>query len=137
MLKSTDIPNYLDKIKFLEILKNRFSKNKYNSIISTVKYNKELLELQSSLVDLQNWIQKNDKKVCIVFEGRDAAGKGGAIKRFTQHLNPRTTRVVALSKPTSKEICSNGHLFVVMSAGWTKPPTAGVRLLSTAAPASG
>lgn len=103
MLKSTDIPNYLDKIKFLEILKNRFSKNKYNSIISTVNYNKELLELQSSLVDLQNWIQKNDKKVCIVFEGRDAAGKGGAIKRFTQHLNPRTTRVVALSKPTSKE----------------------------------
>ena len=103
MLKSTDIPNYLDKIKFLEILKNRFSKNKYNSIISTVKYNKELLELQSSLVDLQNWIQKNDKKVCIVFEGRDAAGKGGAIKRFTQHLNPRTTRVVALSKPTRKE----------------------------------
>ena len=45
MLKSTDIPNYLDKIKFLEILKNRFSKNKYNSIITTVKYNKELLEL--------------------------------------------------------------------------------------------
>ena len=45
MLKSTDIPNYLDKIKFLEILKNSFSKNKYNSIITTVKYNKELLEL--------------------------------------------------------------------------------------------
>ena len=73
------------------------------SQVLTVKYNKELLELQSSLVDLQNWIVKNDKKVCVVFEGRDAAGKGGAIKRFTEHLNPRTTRVVALSKPTSKE----------------------------------
>jgi len=103
MLKSSDISNHLNKIKFLEILKNSFSKNKYNSIITTVKYNKELLELQSSLVDLQNWIVKNDKKVCVVFEGRDAAGKGGAIKRFTEHLNPRTTRVVALSKPTSKE----------------------------------
>ena len=103
MLKTNEISTYLDKINFLEILKDRFSKKKYNSIIRTVSYNKELLELQSSLVDLQNWIQKNNKKVCIVFEGRDAAGKGGAIKRFTQHLNPRTTRVVALAKPTTKE----------------------------------
>ena len=103
MLKTSEISAYLDKTNFLEILKDRFSKKKYNSIIRTVSYNKELLELQSSLVDLQNWIQKNNKKVCIVFEGRDAAGKGGAIKRFTQHLNPRTTRVVALAKPTTKE----------------------------------
>jgi len=103
MLKTADVSIHLDKIRFLEILKNKFSAKKYNSILSTVNYSKELLELQSSLVDLQNWIQKNDKKVCIVFEGRDAAGKGGAIKRFTQHLNPRTTRVVALAKPTKKE----------------------------------
>lgn len=84
MLKTSEISTYLDKTNFLEILKDRFSKKKYNSIIRTVSYNKELLELQSSLVDLQNWIQKNNKKVCIVFEGRDAAGKGGAIKRFTR-----------------------------------------------------
>ncbi|MDB9712224.1 polyphosphate kinase 2 [Flavobacteriaceae bacterium] len=103
MLKPVDISNYFNKSHFLEILKNRFSKAKYNSIINTVSYNNQLLELQSSLVDLQNWIYNNNKKVCIIFEGRDAAGKGGAIKRFTQHLNPRTTRVVALAKPTSKE----------------------------------
>ena len=63
MLKTSEISNYLDKTNFLEILKDRFSKKKYNSIIRTVSYNKELLELQSSLVDLQNWIQKNNKKV--------------------------------------------------------------------------
>ena len=113
MLKTADVSNHLDKIRFLEILKNKFSPKKYNSILSTVNYSKELLELQSSLVDLQNWIQKNDKKVCIVFEGRDAAGKGGAIKRFTQHLNPRTTRVVALAKPTKKEIRKN-ILFTIL-----------------------
>ena len=103
MLKTADVSNHLDKIRFLEILKNKFSAKKYNSILSTVNYSKELLELQSSLVDLQNWIQKNDKKVCIVFEGRDAAGKGGNIRRFMEHLNPRSSRLVALNKPTEIE----------------------------------
>ena len=103
MLSSDDLLNFLDKSNFLKILKKRLSKDKYSSIAKTINYNNQLLELQSSLVDLQNWIYKNNKKVCIIFEGRDAAGKGGAIKRFTEHLNPRITRVVALPKPTDKE----------------------------------
>ena len=103
MLSSDDLLNFLDKSNFLKILKKRLSKDKYSSIAKTINYNSQLLELQSSLVDLQNWIYKNNKKVCIIFEGRDAAGKGGAIKRFTEHLNPRITRVVALPKPTDKE----------------------------------
>ena len=52
---------------------------------------------------LQRWIKKTGHRVAMVFEGRDAAGKGGTIKRFTEHLNPRTARVVALEKPTEKE----------------------------------
>ena len=55
------------------------------------------------MVNLQNWIKKNNKRVCVIFEGRDAAGKGGAIKRFIEHLNPRYSRVVALSEPTQEE----------------------------------
>ena len=103
MLNSEDVSTFFDKSDFLKILKNKLSKRKYNFITNNVNYNNQLLDLQSSLVDLQNWIYSNNKKVCIIFEGRDAAGKGGAIKRFTEHLNPRTTRVVALSKPTNKE----------------------------------
>ena len=102
MLSSDDLLNFLDKSNFLKILKKRLSKDKYSSIAKTINYNNQLLELQSSLVDLQNWIYKNNKKVCIIFEGRDAAGKGGAIKRFTEHLNPRITRVVALPNPTER-----------------------------------
>lgn len=67
-------------------------------------YNKQLNELQVQLVKLQHWVKKNNKRVAVIFEGRDAAGKGGAIKRFSEHLNPRTMRVVALSKPTDLEL---------------------------------
>jgi len=66
-------------------------------------YEKELRNLQIELVKLQHWISKNKKQVAIVFEGRDAAGKGGNIRRFTEHLNPRSTKVVALAKPTEVE----------------------------------
>jgi polyphosphate kinase 2 (PPK2 family) len=54
-------------------------------------------------VNLQQWTAKNNKRVAIIFEGHDAAGKGGSIKRFTEHLNPRSMRVVALTKPTDVE----------------------------------
>jgi polyphosphate kinase 2 len=67
------------------------------------RYEDELKKLQSELVDLQNWVIKNKKRVAILFEGRDAAGKGGSIKRFAEHLNPRAMRVVALTKPTEIE----------------------------------
>ena len=66
-------------------------------------YRGELRKLQIELVRWQEWIKQTDLKVVVVFEGRDAAGKGGAIKRITQHLNPRTCRVVALGKPTNRE----------------------------------
>ncbi|MBT8220260.1 MAG: polyphosphate kinase 2 [Bacteroidia bacterium] len=67
------------------------------------KYLIELAKLQSELVALQKWIYKHRMRVVVIFEGRDAAGKGGCIKRFTGHLNPRSSRVVALSKPTDVE----------------------------------
>ena len=67
------------------------------------KYEKTLISLQQELVKLQEWVIKEGKKIVIIFEGRDAAGKGGTIKRVTEHLNPRHCRVVALSAPTEKE----------------------------------
>lgn len=66
-------------------------------------YNRELAKLQQELVRLQYWIKEQGLKVCVIFEGRDAAGKGGVIKRITQRLNPRIVRVVALGIPSDKE----------------------------------
>jgi polyphosphate kinase 2 len=66
-------------------------------------YFQELFRLQSELVKLQDWIVASRQKVVILFEGRDAAGKGGAIKRITQRLNPRVCRVVALPAPNDRE----------------------------------
>jgi len=66
-------------------------------------YFQELFRLQGELVKLQDWIVHNHKKVVILFEGRDAAGKGGAIKRITQRLNPRVCRVTALPAPNDRE----------------------------------
>ena len=68
-----------------------------------LKYEAELRALQGELVKLQQWAVKNGMRVAILFEGRDAAGKGGAILRFTEHLIPRSMRVVALTVPTEKE----------------------------------
>lgn len=66
-------------------------------------YEEELKKLQIELVKLQQWIAKNNKRVAVIFEGRDAAGKGGNIRRFMEHLNPRSMRLVALNKPTVVE----------------------------------
>ncbi|MDD2237342.1 MAG: polyphosphate kinase 2 [Kiritimatiellae bacterium] len=66
-------------------------------------YNKELRKLQIELVKLQEWIRQKQLKVVVLFEGRDAAGKGGVIKRITESLNPRICRVAALGTPTEKE----------------------------------
>nr|WP_028892605.1 polyphosphate kinase 2 [Tenacibaculum sp. 47A_GOM-205m] len=66
-------------------------------------YEEELKKLQIELVKLQQWIAKKNKRVAVIFEGRDAAGKGGSIRRFMEHLNPRSTRLVALNKPTDVE----------------------------------
>ncbi len=71
--------------------------------LDKLKYEAELLMLQAEFVNLQKWIAKKKMRVVVLLEGRDAAGKGGAIKRFKEHLNPRSSHVVALSKPTEVE----------------------------------
>ncbi|UYO76061.1 polyphosphate kinase 2 [Halomonas qinghailakensis] len=75
----------------------------YKNRLSRKSYEKQKYYLQVELLKLQSWIKKTGQRVVIVFEGRDAAGKGGTIKRFMEHLNPRGSRVVALEKPTETE----------------------------------
>lgn len=75
----------------------------YRKKLSQNKYDRQLGRLQIELLKVQNWVRNSGERIVILFEGRDAAGKGGAIKRFTEHLNPRHVRVVALEKPTKRE----------------------------------
>ncbi|NBN65923.1 polyphosphate kinase 2 [Pannonibacter tanglangensis] len=76
---------------------------KHKSTVERQVYFHELLRLQAELVKMQDWIQHTGYKLVVLFEGRDAAGKGGVIKRITQRLNPRAARVVALPAPTERE----------------------------------
>ena len=66
-------------------------------------YEAQLAQLQAQLVNLQRWVADNKMRIAIILEGRDASGKGGTIRRFTEHMNPRSARVVALAKPTEVE----------------------------------
>ncbi len=75
----------------------------YRHLMRRSTYEKEKFRLQVELLKLQAWVKESKQRVVILFEGRDAAGKGGAIKRFMEHLNPRGARVVALEKPTELE----------------------------------
>ena len=75
----------------------------YCNLLSRKGYEKQKFQLQVELLKLQAWVKETGQKVVILFEGRDAAGKGGAIKRFMEHLNPRGARVVALEKPSEVE----------------------------------
>ncbi len=75
----------------------------YATKMKRAAYEKQKAALQVELLKLQKWVQETGQKVVILFEGRDAAGKGGTIKRFMEHLNPRGARVVALNKPTERE----------------------------------
>ena len=75
----------------------------YRNLMRRAMYEKEKFRLQVELLKLQAWVKDTGQRVVILFEGRDAAGKGGAIKRFMEHLNPRGARVVALEKPTDAE----------------------------------
>jgi polyphosphate kinase 2 len=75
----------------------------YEERMTRAFYDQHKRLLQIELVKLQNWVKDTGQRIVIVFEGRDAAGKGGTIKRFTEHLNPRGARVVALEKPTETE----------------------------------
>ncbi len=93
--KSSSIQELLKVIKQKNVNLDKVNKKLF--------YEHELRFLQIELVKFQQWVSKNKKRVAIIFEGRDAAGKGGNIRRFTEHLNPRSIRVVALSKPTEVE----------------------------------
>jgi len=76
----------------------------YKSKMSRKVYERHKAELQVELLKVQRWVKETGQKIVILFEGRDAAGKGGTIKRFTEHLNPRGARVIALEKPTETEL---------------------------------
>jgi polyphosphate kinase len=75
----------------------------YQTRISTKTCEEEMKKLQVELLKVQYWIKERSERLVILFEGRDAAGKGGTIKRFVKHLNPRGARVVALEKPSERE----------------------------------
>jgi polyphosphate kinase 2 len=75
----------------------------YPKKMSVRDYERQKQELQIELLKVQNWVKKSNQRLMIVFEGRDAAGKGGAIKRFMEHLNPRGATVIALEKPSARE----------------------------------
>ncbi|MCY4366539.1 MAG: polyphosphate kinase 2 [Chloroflexi bacterium] len=75
----------------------------YPTRLSRSKYERQKVELQAELVKMQRWVQETGERVVLLFEGRDAAGKGGTIKRFMEHLNPRGTRLVALPTPSERE----------------------------------
>ncbi|ASQ30138.1 polyphosphate kinase 2 [Campylobacter avium LMG 24591] len=95
-------PQKNDKVK----KKDKKDDNNYVSVRvkkSTIRYEKELRKLQIELLKFQNFVKEKGLKVLILTEGRDAAGKGGSIKRLTEHLNPRGCRVVALEKPSEVE----------------------------------
>jgi len=103
MLDRDDFHQIENKEKFLKILQSKVDKNILDALRKKNDYENDLIHLQAELVNLQHWIAKNKRRVCVIFEGRDAAGKGGAIRRFTEHLNPRSNRIVALTKPTDVE----------------------------------
>lgn len=103
MLTREDFYRSENREEFKAILKEKLPPEKYQDILYSIQYERELLKLQGELVDLQRWVAKHKRRVCVIFEGRDAAGKGGAIRRFAEHLNPRSMRIVALTKPTDVE----------------------------------
>ncbi|MFC1758063.1 polyphosphate kinase 2 [Planctomycetota bacterium] len=87
--------------EFIQLL--RCKKVSVGKIKRAIDYESQLEQLQVELVKMQKWLQDTGRRLAILFEGRDAAGKGGTIRRFAEHLNPRAMRVVALPKPTEDE----------------------------------
>jgi polyphosphate kinase 2 len=96
-----NIPKLKTQANLLALLRKKGVEDK--NLQARIDYTIDLELLQLELLKLQNWILKKKKRIVIIFEGRDAAGKGGAIKRFIKYLNPRSMRVVALGKPTDVE----------------------------------
>ena len=100
-LTEEDFKSVTNKTELLALIEQKNSA--YKKVYKTLLYNEELRLLQIELVKLQHWLSKENKRVAVIFEGRDAAGKGGNIRRFMEHLNPRSSRLVALNKPTEVE----------------------------------
>jgi polyphosphate kinase 2 len=100
-LTKEDFESATSNKELLEIIKKKGIP--FDKVAKRLFYEDELRKLQIELIKLQQWVTKNKKRVAVIFEGRDAAGKGGNIRRFTEHLNPRSMRVVALNKPTDVE----------------------------------
>ena len=117
-IKAGDIPDWLDdelrdtvdediEIEFEDDILSaeirRIQKLRHPDPMDRRLYFRELLHLQGELIRLQDWVSYHKEKVVVLFEGRDSAGKGGAIKRITQRLDPRVARVVALPAPSRRE----------------------------------
>ena len=90
--------------------KNAKSRKSAANVIANDVYHKALARLHVELVKMQEWVHKTGEKIVVIFEGRDAAGKGGVIKRITEPLNPRVCQVVALPAPTERECPSRLEL---------------------------
>jgi polyphosphate kinase 2 len=95
----------IEKLNSTKGLVSLFSRETlgYEKTLRYIDYEKKLKKLQIELVKLQTWAINNNERIIIIFEGRDAAGKGGAIRRITERINPRNFRIVALPKPTEEE----------------------------------
>jgi polyphosphate kinase 2 len=100
-LTKEDIEILNSKIGLKHLLADK--KLNFTKALENAHFETKLRELQTELIKLQNWTIKNEEKVVVIFEGRDAAGKGGAIRRITAHINPRFYRIAALPKPTTEE----------------------------------
>ena len=100
-LTAEDFNNVTSKEEFIDLLNKKVVPQE--KVWVKLNYLHDLQSLQMELVKLQQWVSHNKKRVAVIFEGRDAAGKGGSIRRFIEHLNPRSMRLVALNKPTEVE----------------------------------
>lgn len=100
-LTDEDVELLNSKVGLRALLRNK--KVNLNKSLEEAKFLLAFKEKQEELIKLQKWVIENDKKIVILFEGRDSAGKGGAIRRVTEHINPRHFRIVALNIPTEDE----------------------------------
>ena len=100
-LSELDIELLNTKTGVQELLRSKDIK--LDRVLNRLHYYRRLEIFQAELIKMQNWVAKKNKRIAILFEGRDAAGKGGAIRRFIEHMNPRMLRVVALPSPTPIE----------------------------------
>lgn len=101
LITAEEFESLASKEELMALMKEK--KKSYPKVMRNLDYERQLRLLQIELVKLQRWIRKEKLRVAIIFEGRDAAGKGGTIRRFMEHMNPRSSRLVALNKPTDVE----------------------------------